>query len=228
MTDGTSADTSSDVEETDEAELSRGQFLTKLSLGLGGVMGAMIVLPVAGMALTPAVQGQEFTEAKLGDLDLFKASPGKFVKVVIDPEPGAFDAYVKRRVAFIRYNPPGGTKDSVSSKVVYVNPETKEKTPQGRYSAISNRCAHLGCPVQEGGGNFVCPCHGGAYNTDGERVAGPPARGLDRYMWEVRGEELWAVGMYSVSLSGQKEPLVGPGQHAGDPEALLYPLQPDS
>jgi len=214
MTDGTEANDAQAGE-----DLTRGQFLTKLSIGLGGVMGAMIAVPVAGMALAPAVKSDKFPAVKLGALKDFEASPDKFVKVVLDFDPNAYDAYVKKRVAFVRMNT-DDERDTIAAAINY-----KGKS-QSKYSVISNRCAHLGCPVQEGGGSFTCPCHGGAYDGVGKRVAGPPARSLDRYVWEVRGADLWAVDIYSVSLSGKKESLHGPGQHAGDIEGLLYPLQP--
>ncbi|MBC7644482.1 MAG: Rieske 2Fe-2S domain-containing protein [Thermoleophilia bacterium] len=217
MTDGTDGTEANDAKAGED--LTRGQFLTKLSIGLGGVMGAMIAVPVAGMALAPAVKREKFPAVKLGDLKDFEATPDKFVKVVLDFSPEAYDAYVQKRVAFVRLNSDEKT-DHIAADVKH------QGKSQSQYSVISNRCAHLGCPVQEGGGNFVCPCHGGAYNTVGKRSAGPPARSLDRYLWEVRGKELWAVNIYSVSLGGKAEPLHGPGQHAGDIEGLLYPLQP--
>ena len=56
-------------------------------------------------------------------------------------------------------------------------------TRTARSSAIWNRCAHLGCPVaySAGGDVYVCPCHGGAYNSLGLVTSGPPPRPLDRF-----------------------------------------------
>jgi Rieske Fe-S protein len=59
-------------------------------------------------------------------------------------------------------------------------------------NVLNNSCAHLGCPVRwvttEGEGEFLCPCHGGIYNINGDYVAGPPPRGMYRYA-EVKIEE---------------------------------------
>ena len=49
-----------------------------------------------------------------------------------------------------------------------------------RFVALSATCTHLGClvkfdPTRE---LFVCPCHGGRFDLDGRRVAGPPPRPL--------------------------------------------------
>lgn len=50
------------------------------------------------------------------------------------------------------------------------------------YRALSATCAHLGCPVKwdKAKHQFLCPCHGGAYDRNGHVVAGPPPRPLDR------------------------------------------------
>jgi Rieske Fe-S protein len=50
------------------------------------------------------------------------------------------------------------------------------------YRALSATCAHLGCRVhwEAAQKQFVCPCHGGVYDRDGNVVAGPPPRGLER------------------------------------------------
>ena len=60
-------------------------------------------------------------------------------------------------------------------------------------NVLSNSCAHLGCPVRwltnaEGHGEFLCPCHGGIYDINGNWVGGPPPRGMYSYP-EVRIEE---------------------------------------
>jgi Rieske Fe-S protein len=63
---------------------------------------------------------------------------------------------------------------------------------QEALNVLSSSCAHLGCPVRwilrEGEGEFLCPCHGGIYNINGEYVAGPPPRDLYRYDFEVRDD----------------------------------------
>jgi Rieske Fe-S protein len=146
---------------------------------------------------------------------------------------------VARRTAYIRYNGPLGDQPS--------------------FTIISNRCAHLGCPVQPNGlaqpnqtkdvktqaggvtltpvnglSGFGCPCHGGAYDTEGNRTAGPPVRALDRYAFQIRRGRLFLAGAYSVKrVVGTGEnakihryQLTGPGQHIQDWEAWLYPVQP--
>ncbi len=206
-------------EASGNGDMTRGQFLTAASIGVGGLMGAMIAAPVAGMALSPAVKGSKFEAVPLADLTELESKADTFVKAVLEPGKNEFGAYVRRRVAFVRYNK--SHSDPVADGVTW------KGSSQGKYSVISNRCAHLGCPVQNSGTGFVCPCHGGAYTDDGIRSAGPPARSLDRFMWEVRGDKLWAVGEYSVSLDGKKESLHGPGQHAGDLMGkLFYPVTP--
>ena len=60
-------------------------------------------------------------------------------------------------------------------------------------NVLSNSCAHLGCPVRwltnaEGEGEFLCPCHGGIYDINGNWVGGPPPRGMYTYA-QVKIEE---------------------------------------
>ena len=38
---------------------------------------------------------------------------------------------------------------------------------------------------------FGCPCHGGAYDSEGNRTAGPPVRALDRYEFSIKEGSLW-------------------------------------
>ena len=81
---------------------------------------------------------------------------------------------------------------------------------------------------------FICPCHGGAYDQEGNRIAGPPVRALNRFEFSIVDGRLVLGNMYSVAEvegSGKsakivKYELAGPGQHVDGPEAWLYPAQP--
>src|SRR5204862_1071061 len=125
------------------------------------------------------------------------------------------------------------------------------------FTCISNRCAHVGCPVQPGGpvfdnkkqtvktkngdvtltpvlpaAGFICPCHGGSYDQEGNRIAGPPVRGLDRYEFDIVKGRLILGDLYSVvKVEGsgktariKRAEMHGPSQHADGPEPLLSPL----
>ncbi|GLI36549.1 Rieske 2Fe-2S domain-containing protein [Geobacter hydrogenophilus] len=52
----------------------------------------------------------------------------------------------------------------------------------GELVALSAICTHLGCIVQweQDKQDFLCPCHGGRYNSDGSVISGPPPRPLEK------------------------------------------------
>ncbi len=213
----------------------RNKFLEGATLGLGAVIGGVVTLPVIGFAVMPAFLKQHSHEVDLGPLENFPE--GQYVVATFLREPSQGE--VSRRTAFIRNN---GLLHSTPS-----------------FTCISNRCAHLGCPVQPGGptfdkktkqvttasghvslipslpaAGFICPCHGGAYDQEGNRIAGPPVRGLDRYEFWIRHGHLILGNTYSVAkVTGtganaqiKRYTLAGPGQHVDGIESWLYPLQP--
>ncbi|MGO9613999.1 MAG: ubiquinol-cytochrome c reductase iron-sulfur subunit [Dissulfurispiraceae bacterium] len=49
-------------------------------------------------------------------------------------------------------------------------------------ACFSPICTHLGCFVNWNSyqNEFICPCHGGKYNINGEVIAGPPPRSLTK------------------------------------------------
>jgi Rieske Fe-S protein len=85
---------------------------------------------------------------------------------------------------------------------------------QEALNVLSSSCAHLGCPVRwilrEGEGEFLCPCHGGIYNINGEYVAGPPPRGMYSYAHEVREDgNMYVKHEFDVGGNqGPQEPYV--------------------
>jgi Rieske Fe-S protein len=229
--------------EVSAATVTRSRFLEGATLGLGGVIGGVITVPVAGFMVLPGFLSQKQHKVDLGPLEKFTQGQWYVATFVVDPAQGE----VSRRTAFIRNN--GPTAD----------PKTKKQVPS--FSIISNHCVHLGCPVQANGptgdilgmptvvehtkngrvkldpvvpAGYGCPCHGGQYDVEGNRVAGPPVRALDRYGFEVDNGRLILLSIYSVSHvvgTGAQAKIykykdAGPGEHVDGPEQWLYPLNP--
>lgn len=63
-------------------------------------------------------------------------------------------------------------------------------------TALSPVCSHLGCLVNWDSNKreFLCPCHGGRYNMDGDVIAGPPQRPLTRLPIVIREGKVY-IGM---------------------------------
>lgn len=67
------------------------------------------------------------------------------------------------------------------------------RRPQEQETVVFSRsCTDLGCPVlwDRGSHCFLCPCHGGIFDHNGDRMAGPPDRPLYRYANRVRDDVL--------------------------------------
>jgi menaquinol-cytochrome c reductase iron-sulfur subunit len=213
----------------------RNVFLENATLGLGAVIGGLVTVPALGFAIAPVFTHQHAPEIDLGPITNFPDGQYVVATFMRDPSQGE----VSRRTAYVRNN---GIINNVPS-----------------FTILSNRCAHLGCPVQPNGpmftkkrqeektssgqvtliptlpaGGFGCPCHGGQYDTEGNRTAGPPVRALDRYEFYIRDGHLVLGNTYSVahvfgsgaSAKIKKYRLAGPGQHVDGPEQWFYPLQP--
>ncbi len=66
-----------------------------------------------------------------------------------------------------------------------------QPTP-GNFVALSAVCTHLGCVVawQEQAGEFLCPCHGGRFSSDGLVLGGPPPKPLESLVVQLDGDQL--------------------------------------
>ena len=219
---------------------SRSVFLELGTLGLGGVIGGLVILPSLGFAVLPAFEHHGHAEVDLGPLSNFPE--GEFVVATYLGDPAQGE--VSRRTSFIRNN--GLTKD----------PSSGQQVPS--FTIIYSRCAHLGCPVQPGGllgedqakelktqpgeqirlvpvaglAGFGCPCHGGAYDPEGNRTAGPPVRSLDRFAYSIVNGNLVLGTLYSVGhVEGtgadakiRRYTSAAPGVHVDGWERWLYPI----
>ena len=58
---------------------------------------------------------------------------------------------------------------------------------EGEAVVYSQNCTDLGCPLTFDPGSqcFFCPCHGGIFDRNGERMAGPPSRPMYRYATRI-------------------------------------------
>jgi menaquinol-cytochrome c reductase iron-sulfur subunit len=185
---------------------------------------------VLGFAVLPSFTNQHEPDIDLGPIDEFPEGKYVIATFLENPEIGE----VSRRTMYIRNN--GQLKGVPSFTVIY------------------SRCVHLGCPTQPNGpifedqkstydrsvvliptlpAGFGCPCHGGQYDTEGNRTAGPPVRALDRAEFSIIDGNLHLGTFYSVAkVEGQgarariyKYGKMPPGVHVDGAEAWLYPLE---
>jgi Rieske Fe-S protein len=154
--------------------------------------------PAAGFAVLPSLEAGRRTDVDLGPIGSFPE--GSYVVTTFLSDPQAGD--VSRRSAYVRYNGLLGRAPS--------------------FTILSSRCNHVGCPTQplglvlparvhrtvdgpvglapaEAVSGFSCPCHGSAFDDEGNRTAGPAPRALDRYQFSIRNGHLVLGELYSVS-----------------------------
>jgi Rieske Fe-S protein len=186
----------------------RGQFLSLSTVGIGAAIGGVIGVPATAYILAPVTDEATFQPVFLGKVDAFPADPSfkpTAATYVEDPENPA----TSPGLAFVQNTGKSNT-DWLASDAMFV--------------VFSNRCMHLGCPVQATSQGFQCPCHGGAYDTVGQRIAGPPIRPLDRFQWEIKNsDELWITQRWSVDFNGDGKILYFPVKMPGQPVAPLGP-----
>lgn len=63
----------------------------------------------------------------------------------------------------------------------------------GGLLALHRKCTHLGCvvPYEPTQGQFVCPCHGSAFTTEGDLVNAPAPRPLDLFLLTITDGEIY-------------------------------------
>jgi menaquinol-cytochrome c reductase iron-sulfur subunit len=208
----------------------RAGFLSLATIGLGGVIGAGVVLPSLGFAVLPSFMGEgvESNDVDLGPVSNFPE--GTFV----------ITTFISNKL-----------QGDVSKRTAYIRNNGLSENKEPSFTIIYSRCVHLGCPVQPNGpvedkvvkykdvtlktvlpSGFGCPCHGGAYDTEGNRVAGPPVRSLDRFAFSIVNGNLVLGKHFSVGtvegtgadarISRYRQAY--PGVHVDGIERWLYPI----
>lgn len=143
-------------------EINRRQFLTTM-LGLtGSVIGLSLAVPLTGYALSPAMVKEKTEFVPIGSVADFKVGEPIKVNYSFRKKDGWVETEVKK-----------------SAWVV--------KKDDNNLTVFSPNCTHLGCGYSWDAASkqFKCPCHGAVFSLEGEVVAGPPPRPLDRFETKV-------------------------------------------
>jgi Rieske Fe-S protein len=146
--------------------------LLKIGLALNGVVGLMLAVPVVRYILSPAKKRSTEADAwvSLGAVDRFPIGETRLASCT---------------------NPVVKPADGVTANI----PCWVRRIDVASFQVFAVNCAHLGCPVRwfPESNLFLCPCHGGAYYSDGSRASGPPERALFEYRHKVTGQELYIL-----------------------------------
>ncbi|MHB8618812.1 MAG: QcrA and Rieske domain-containing protein [Chloroflexota bacterium] len=153
---------------------SRRRFFANISLALGGVMSALIAVPIIAYLLEPIVEGSPKVWEDLGAIDDFAVGTTKLVSFT-DVGSVAWSGKTQVTGVYVRQN------------------------PKGVFVVWAENCTHLGCPLNwiPSAGIFECPCHGGVFYSNGEVAAGPPLHPMAKLPVRIRNGRVQAQ---SISL----------------------------
>ena len=144
-------------------KVSRRQFLNYTLMGVGGFMGAAVLMPMLNFAVDPALKANAS-----GD---FINTGLKISDITETPTRVDYKTEVK-----------DGWYEAEETRTAWVY-----KDENGKIVALSPECKHLGCTVNWEGSKdhkneFYCPCHGGRYEKNGKNIPKtPPIKPLDVY-----------------------------------------------
>lgn len=192
--------------------VTRRGLMTGTALAAGGIATMAFALPGLGFALGPIFEDNTPTRwqdvGPLADFDKESYVPRVINLVPEVGEPGKTTVYVRT------FNP---ERDRVN----------KGQDPQP-YVAISTRCAHVGCPVRyiQASQKFLCPCHGGVYNFEGQVEGGPPVRPLDRFYTRVEAGRVEIGDRFSLNSELERFSPRDPSNHLDGLWQYLYPSRP--
>jgi Rieske Fe-S protein len=151
----------------DPLTVSRRWLLLKVGALFNAVVGVAVAVPVVKYLLSPVKPDNAYKSwVSLGTVDTFPVGETRLAKFT-NPVNREWDGETDRVACWVR------------------------RITESDFQVFAINCAHLGCPVRwfPQSQLFMCPCHGGAYYSDGSRASGPPERGLFTYDVKiVKGE----------------------------------------
>jgi menaquinol-cytochrome c reductase iron-sulfur subunit len=154
----------------DEERPDRRRFLQLATCAIGGGVGIVAAAPVIRLVIAPA--GLQTVTSPTDALDI-----GADTSIKAGAAPRRLDV-----IAPVVQDAWSAAHD------VVLGSAWVRRTQDGKLSAFSAVCPHLGCAIgfDAGENNFLCPCHKSRFGLDGERVKGPTERGMDPLPFEVK------------------------------------------
>lgn len=150
-----------------DEDLTRRDLLSKGTAVIGALITAGLAIPAIAYVVGPALREQVADWIRLGST----------AKIEIGT-PTLFKASIERQTGWIQ------STDQIAAYVL---------TENGRdYVAMSNVCTHLACRVRWVADQemFLCPCHNGFFDKEGNVVSGPPPEPLERYEVQVENDTI--------------------------------------
>ena len=156
----------------EENPVSRRSFLTGATGAIGALIGAALGVPAVAYVVGPALQeSQAQNWIRVGSIS----------KVELGA-PTLFKAKITNQTGWIV------NEEEIS---IYIYTENGAD-----FIALSNICTHLGCRVRwiDDQNQFFCPCHNAVFSKEGDVLAGPPPRPLDRYELKIEDDQIFGLG----------------------------------
>jgi menaquinol-cytochrome c reductase iron-sulfur subunit len=135
---------------------------------VGTIISAVVGLPVIGYVVSPALK-------KGGEEEWITLGP------VSALEPG-----VPTPFTFSQMKEVGWRRERINQAVYAVTNDGENVT------VFSDACTHLSCKVhwEEERDAFICPCHDGVFDKDGNVTGGPPPKPLYRFQTQIESDQL--------------------------------------
>lgn len=155
----------------DNTEITRRKFLSYVVTGSASLIALALAAPLIGYFLSPAGKRSQNPTIPITRTNRIPVGVPSFVRF----EKRVPDAWVV----------------STESEGVWV------VTKDGKsFTLFDPHCTHLRCPFywDEQNGVFMCPCHDGKFDIDGNVLAGPPPRPLDRWQFTIQNGEIETSG----------------------------------
>lgn len=149
--------------------LGRRDFVKIVATSIGGIITAMVGLPIIGYLLSPALRKEEVSGVialgPIGNYPIGIPTPFNFIQKRIN-----------------------GWESTATVIGMYV-----VRKEDGSVRVFSDICTHLGCLVtwQPDIEEYLSPCHDGHFDIEGFVTKGPPPRPLDEFQTKIEGGMLF-------------------------------------
>lgn len=152
----------------EKGKTSRRQFFANALKAIAGLFALGLGIPLAGFAVSPVLKKGEHAWIPIADLAQMQ-----------DDVPLQVTYQYARKDGWM-------TVETVKTAFVV-------KKADGSPLVLSNICTHLGCGVNWDNNmkHFMCPCHGGTYDAEGNVLDGPPPKPLFQLAAKVEANKIF-------------------------------------